>query len=462
MYAQWLRSYVNVSEQPHPLPLVVSRGALPAGLRGVLYRNGPGRFVEQYGPCVHNVLDGDGVVLRFEFARSQVMFSSRLVYTDQFHAEHVQQKRLYSGAFGSRPRLRGLKNPANTHVVPWGKHLLAFCESGAPQVMCQRSLSTLGTLRPFKQGLPASTGIRAVDEVLRKRGVFGRTACAHPKVHGKSLVVFSFVFSPLQTVVTFYEFDERLRLCKEVPVNIPGFVYFHDAVVTDTHYVFFKHNLKLEYHHLLHRGVAECMVSAPHPPSVLYAVPREEAARCVAPPQKQPQALTALVPSGFITHHAWSSMRDGRLTMLSVAYPHPFRLKVEQMMHSGFLFRTVWDLQGDNSVTWERASDVAVEFPCSDTRGNVYCVHSNGLAAFGSGGGTCAATQVWQSGPHAFYGEPVMLSEPYLAATCYDADRHESSLHVFDTRSLSRGPVAELLLPSVHPVGLHGSWLRAP
>ncbi len=53
----------------------------------------------------HFAFDGDGV-----------RFSSRLV-TDQLREERACGRRLYSGAFGSKSRLRALKNPANTHVL---------------------------------------------------------------------------------------------------------------------------------------------------------------------------------------------------------------------------------------------------------------------------------------------------------------------------------------------------------
>ncbi|MEO1334542.1 MAG: carotenoid oxygenase family protein, partial [Myxococcota bacterium] len=46
--------------------LPVLEGRVPAALRGVLYRNGPGRL-EVFGTQLTHPFDGDGMVSRFRF-----------------------------------------------------------------------------------------------------------------------------------------------------------------------------------------------------------------------------------------------------------------------------------------------------------------------------------------------------------------------------------------------------------
>ena len=56
-------------------------GRIPAAIRGTLFRNGPGRF-ERGDQHYNHMLDGDGYVCSFSFARDgRVRFKSRFVRT---------------------------------------------------------------------------------------------------------------------------------------------------------------------------------------------------------------------------------------------------------------------------------------------------------------------------------------------------------------------------------------------
>jgi all-trans-8'-apo-beta-carotenal 15,15'-oxygenase len=259
--------------------------------------------------------------------------------------------------------------------------------------------------------------------------------------------LFALSFGAHDTLVTFYELDAQLKVCRETPVRVPGFAYFHDVVVTDEHYVFFKHALGLQLCNAMHSGIAECMVSDRKATSLLYAVPRAPGSngsvRCVP------------VPHGFMTHHASSSYEGDTLGVVSVMYPDPFRFNLEAMMNAGYLFATTWNME-TNQVTRKRVADKPLEFPCTDSAGMIYGIVGNGLVQVDPASG---ATVQWHAGAHGFLGEPVLVGERYLAATCFSSAAMQSFLLVFDTHQLTSGPVATLRMPGVHPVGLHGSFI---
>lgn len=448
MYARWLKSHVNVVEHTTPATLPVRHGVLPPGVRGTLYRNGPGVFVEHDGTPLSDVLDGDGVVVRFHFNGASVTMTSRRVETAQRAHERARGRRLYSGAFGSAPHGRPLKNPANTNILRWGDALLALCECGPPHVLDPDTLETRGVLPPFAHGLPVTTGCDHLDAALLSAGVAGHAVCAHPKVVGDALVLYALRYAVGHTEVTFYELNTALRVTRSRRVRLPGFAYFHDFMVTDTHYAFYHHALRLELSQALQHGIVKSMASdsgGRGPATVLHAVPRGAGAH-----------RTVHAPSGFITHHALVSQDERALRSVSVVYPEPFRMDVRRMMHAGQLHETVWDFKR-NTVTRTRVTDAAVEFPCSDGNGVVYGVVGNSLARVNTT--TSPSTvQRWDVGPGSFFGEPVLVGGGHVAATLFDSDAMESTLLLFDTRSISSGPVAELLLPCVLPVGLHGSF----
>lgn len=61
-------------------------GSVPAGLNGVLYRNGPGMF-SRGSRSKGTLLDGDGVVQRLELSEGKAHYSRRFVRTEKFIAE---------------------------------------------------------------------------------------------------------------------------------------------------------------------------------------------------------------------------------------------------------------------------------------------------------------------------------------------------------------------------------------
>ncbi len=159
-------------------PLRIVEGALPDGLEGTLYRNGPGRFTR--GPVrFDHPFDGDGHVVAVRFADGRCSARSRFVQTRELDEEQAAGRLLYRGFGTQRPggllanafRMR-FRNAANTNVVFHAGQLRALWEGGAPHLLDPHSLATRG--EDHLGGLLAPRG------AMRALGVAG-TFSAHPR-----------------------------------------------------------------------------------------------------------------------------------------------------------------------------------------------------------------------------------------------------------------------------------------
>lgn len=118
-----------------PAPLKIVSGRAPAGLSGVLYRNGPAQFRHGDAYASH-WFDGDGMVHRIAIGDGAVEHRSRFVATPKHKAEMAAGRFLAAGfgtegdpsyPVGSSDDV----NAANTSVMLAGGELLALWEGGS-------------------------------------------------------------------------------------------------------------------------------------------------------------------------------------------------------------------------------------------------------------------------------------------------------------------------------------------
>ena len=307
-HADWSHAYKSVSltrgddEAEHDLERCEVWGVIPAALRGgVLYRNGPALF-ERGGVEYKHMLDGDGMVCRFEFLSDdgdeydatsppRVAFASRFVRTEAFVEESLANATTRRGPFGTG-RAGGFvnnafdlrqKNLANTNVLAWGDRVYALYEAGRPVALDPASLRCLGedTLEgKLEDGMFVSAGLPLPLE--RALGVGGSAFTAHPHVdpHTERLVAWSWRSLVAERAVetTFYEWTadwrepsapttHKLDACEAAP---------HDFAVTESSYVLIQNRLKVDPapYVLGMKGAGECLVSQPELPVVVHVVPR--------------------------------------------------------------------------------------------------------------------------------------------------------------------------------------------
>ncbi len=124
-------------------------GTLPAGLQGVLYRNGPGRF-DLGGTRKSHLLDGDGMIQALDFSAGKVRYRNRFVRTEKYLAEEQAGRALLptwtTRAPGGIFRNMGNRIKSQAGVTTQVKNgcLYAFDEVGLPYGLDPDTLETRG------------------------------------------------------------------------------------------------------------------------------------------------------------------------------------------------------------------------------------------------------------------------------------------------------------------------------
>ena len=129
-------------------PLEVE-GTIPDGLRGTMFRVGPGVY-ESFGRAVAHSFEADGVVsaVRLE-GSARASGAMRVIESEGLREERRAGRPLYgSRAAGWRRVVNGLlrrrKNTGNTALLRWQSRLFALVESSPPTELDPHELRTLG------------------------------------------------------------------------------------------------------------------------------------------------------------------------------------------------------------------------------------------------------------------------------------------------------------------------------
>lgn len=212
-------------------PLVLIAGRVPAGLDGVWWRNGPGRF-ERGGVAYGHPFDGDGLMVRLDLGPAGSRVRTRFVRTPEFLAEQRADKILYRGFGTPRPggiaanlmRLR-FKNAANTSVMWHAGKLHALWEGGAPTRLDPTTLATLGS--------------DDLGGVLRGGGLTADTFSAHPCRDDKTGTLYNFGLRwGLRQRLVIYALDARGGARIERSIALGRLTFVHDFMLTPNWFVF--------------------------------------------------------------------------------------------------------------------------------------------------------------------------------------------------------------------------------
>jgi all-trans-8'-apo-beta-carotenal 15,15'-oxygenase len=445
----WLRSFKNIKEVRRPLPLKPIIGHIPKSLQGTWYKASPGEF-DSYNSPTNHPYDGDGFISAIRFEQGQATYQARFVNTLHRQKEQRAQKRLYSGAFGTPPHLKEIKNPANTSVFYWNKELVVFSDCGPAYRLDPLTLETKGLFANFKEGFPLQTKLPLLDYLIG-----GDVLGAHPKIvdHGKTFVYYTLSNSLSDATITFHEAHTDGSLHKK-EYSLPYPLYFtHDFTVTPTHYVFVQHNLELDLANYKH-GIINCLKSNPQRPfNLVHVLPRAN--------HVTPTASTIATQPFFITHHL--ALHENNL--YATAYSHCFDWN--SLPPPGFI--TKIDLLNQT----ETLIDKWIEFPVSTLQNtdslnptpnkHTYALHlnekSNTLLQLIPPHQT---KQSWTALTRQFLSEPMVdPSDTYVMCLCYDAAVHKSYVYLFESKNIEQGPITIIEMPEVIPVGLHGTYVNS-
>ena len=336
-------------------------GSLPPDLRGVLFRNGPGKLGVG-GERVQHTLDADALIYKISFPGSNddgggvlPHFQSRFVETKHFRSEQQAGRFLYRGTFGTGPtdpfwdRTRpknglnrdpvppsllskvlgragkvDIKNTANTQIVSFGGKLLALFEAGLPHSLDPKTLETLGedTLGGMlEEGLP----VKLPKGVPGPDFLGGSAHTAHPNVcpttghlvgwHWSAMVAEN---SNLQLTFTEYSPD-KFQVVASKTYPVPGCALApHDMAITDDHIIINVNAMTMNQLPFLLglQGPAESLSMDGRAKIQTWVFPR--------PTAKDPmEPLQVETPPCFCIHHshAYQDEETGHLVTYFTGWP---------------------------------------------------------------------------------------------------------------------------------------------
>ena len=477
--AQWASAFRNVDRELTAVPLQATRGTIPAGLNGTLYRNGPGRL-ERAGHWVHHPFDGDGMITALRFEGGGVGLTNRFVRTEGWQAEEEAGRYLYRGVFGTQKPggplanafdLR-LKNIANTHVVRLGDNLLALWEASSPHALDPDSLET--------------RGISLLDGVLKPGEAFSAHPRFDPGHHGAPRMVSFGVKSGPRSTIRLMEFatdgPKAGQLLSERSDSFNGFAFLHDFAITPDWAIFLQNAIAFNPlpFALGLKGAAQCLRSKPGGQARFWLVPRDSGAHA----GEAPRVLDA--PEGFVFHHLNAYQEGEEVIVESIYYDDfpsidpetDYRTVDFDLIPAGLLERCRLNL-ATGTVSSERLSERCCEFamvnPSQQGLAARYAwmavaereAGNDPLQAFKKLDLRSGERRVWSAAPHGFVSEPLMVPRPgasaeddgWLLAVVWNGERSGSDLVILDAASMEE--VALVELPLAMPYGLHGSWSQA-
>ncbi len=431
-------------------------GRAPAGLDGVLYRNGPARFHRPGGSAGH-WFDGDGMVRAFRVGDGQASLTARFMDTPKRRADTAAGAVVTPG-FGTRTG-KGARvgnnddvNPANISVMAAGDQMWALWETGSPVVFDPDSLETRGfkTLRPDLAHMPF---------------------LAHPKVEPDG-TVWNLGLSGSKAMVWKLDRDGALRAA--TPLSLPRASYIHDFTATARHLV------------IVLQPWVQDRFAMPYVNSLSWKPELGTQILVVEKADLSKQRIFE-APSFFFFHigDAWEET-DGTIRFdIAVDKDPSFATEGAAALIQG---RDVGHpqpnleliaLKPDGKVEITRP-DLTGEFPRTDPRfaglRRSRTVHlskgSEGrplMRAVAVTDWRAQKTDSFDFGPDQIVEEMVFVPRPgstaeldgWIVGTSIDIVARKTELHVFDARRVSAGPVVSWQADRALPVTFHGVFKGA-
>lgn len=445
-------------------PDLVIEGALPEGLAGTFYRNGPNPQFPPHPEDRYHVFDGDGMVFAVKLGGGKASVRNRWVRTPKFEAERAAGKRLF-GVFGN-PRFNDpsvnpmLYSTGNTHIWPHGDKIYALMEGCPPIAMDPDTLETLGS------------------------ETFGGAAAgpftAHPKTCPESGDMHAFGYGakgPGSTAIRYNVVDKAGRPKHTTFLDQPYASMMHDFLLTDRFVVFPVMPVVIDFARAMSGGP---MAAWEGQRATMFGImPRGGSADELRWIESDPK---------FMFHSA-NAYEAGEDIVIDVAGSSraPLMPGVDGSLprHEDTRFTMKrWTVpRGNGPVREEALDDLDVQFPRIDDRrqGRAYrSIYVNGtarptagredgfdtLARIDAAGG---GRDQFDAGEGAYLGEPVFVprgdagdDDGWLLSMKWDSRRNESALLVMDAAHLADGPVATIHMPARVPGGFHCHWRGAP
>ncbi|ERN40645.1 lignostilbene-alpha,beta-dioxygenase [Rubidibacter lacunae KORDI 51-2] len=462
----WGRVFQQPAVEFAPTPLNVLEGSLPAGLRGTLYRNGPGRL-QRGGDRVGHWFDGDGAILAIALRGTDATGCYRFVQTEGYRAEAAADRYIFPNYGMTAPGpfwnswIRPVKNSANTSVLALPDKLLALWEGGNPHALELQTLETFGSDR--LDGL--------VDD---------EPYSAHPKRDPQTGEIYNFglTFGPKVTI-NLYRSAPDGKILQRGSYRLDCFPMLHDFAIAGGYLIFcippVRINLLRVFSGLDSFGGA-ARWQPQHGTEIL--VFDRETLSLVSRSRTDPWFQWHLAngcetPDGeialqlarfpdFRTNQHLKEVTTGRATTLARAtlwqlHINPKTGEVvvsEELCDRGCEFPVVRG--SDPGQPWP-ATYLTVHRDGGDRRPDLF----NAIARYDTRSQTLT---VADAGASCYPSEPIHAADAdvpergWLLTVVYDGARNTSEAWIYPDDLSSKEPICRLALPQAIPHGFHGTW----
>ncbi|MGB3616175.1 MAG: carotenoid oxygenase family protein [Elainellaceae cyanobacterium] len=466
----WSKALAQPAAEFSKTVLPLLEGYIPSGLRGTLYRNGPGRLQRSEAQVGH-WFDGDGAVLAVSFADDAASATYRYVRTSQFATEELADKFIYSGYGMTAPGplwkrwTTPLKNAANTSVLALGDRLLALWEGGNPHAMDLDTLRTLG--RDDLEG--ALAGNLAYS--------------AHPKIDPVTGDIFNFGVAPgLNSTLNLYRSDPTGSVQQQAQIMLDGTPLLHDFALAGPYLVFCAPPTRID---LLPVGLG----LKPFSDSIQWRP--DLGTQIIIVDKTTLKVVSQSTADPWFQWHvsnAYLDRRDGHcqivLDVIRYAdfktndYLREVATGEVQTQTKGTYWRIHLDPATGQVISQTELIDQGCEFPVvrpqqvGQNSDAVYLsMHRSGADIYRDLFGAIAVFNphtdtltLADCGAHRYPSEPIYVEDAddsrrgWLLTVVFDGSREQSEVWIFDADALDHGPVARLGLPSSIPHSFHGTW----
>ncbi|CAN1212040.1 Dioxygenase [Tumidithrix helvetica PCC 7403] len=462
----WGKAIAQPAKEFPLTPLSLLSGEIPHELRGSLYRNGPARL-ERNGQRVGHWFDGDGAILGVHFSDRGATGVYRYVQTAGYQAESKANRFLFSG-YGMTPlgaiweRFgKGAKNVANTSVIAVADKLLALWEGGQPHALDFETLTTIGldNLNSLANQFPYS---------------------AHPKRDPVTGEIFNFgVTFGKNAALRLYKSDRAGQIQLQNSIPLEGLPILHDFVMAGKYLIFFIPPVRLNpFPVLLNlKSYSDSLAWQPQKGTQVLVVDRDTL-NLVSRNEVEPWYQWHF-GNGYVN-------MDGDAVIDLVKYKdfrtNQFLKEIAtgeaQTAAKGTLCQIRLDPKSGKLLQMQEVLDRGCEFPVVNphqvgraSRYSYCSIHRRDAdlsrELFGAIASFDYQTGILQEadfGANCYPMEPIFAPNPsnpetgWILTVVFDGKRDCSEVWVFDRDRLNEQPVCRLALPSVVPMGFHGTW----
>jgi len=463
----WANAIAQPAKEFSHTNLPILSGEIPANLSGTLYRNGPARL-ERGKMRMGHWFDGDGAILAVNFADTAATALYRYVQTQGYQEEAAAGQLLYGNYGMTAPGpfwnqwFKPVKNAANTSVLALPDKLLALWEGGNPHALDLESLETRGcdNLGGLQDNSPYS---------------------AHPKIDAQTKEIFNFGITPgLNATLHLYKSDATGKILKKATYNLNGVPLVHDFVLAGEYLVFFIPPVRLNPLPILIglNNFSDSLEWQPQLGTEFLVFDRDLALVCRGETEAWYQwhfangyvddrgniIVDVIRYEDFQTNQYLKEVATGETH--TVAKSALWQICLDPRLGKVTAIENILDRHCEFPVIppylmGKQAQQIylSVHRPEIDPRQEMF----GAIARFDY---RTQALAIADCGENCYPTEPIYVPNPenpdrgWIVTVVYDGNTDSSEVWIFGDR-LTEAPICRLGLPSVVPMGFHGTWKSA-